>query len=310
MLKRIFSWATSSADTILALALAVLVSILGLTGNASGSLVANATVATLAVLAFAMLRDRGLHVRTRELVEKLEGNIGARGAIRTLTGQDINQAIVETRRSTEMWLYRGPTATYTRVAVLPECIQRARAVDKEFRVRLEIIDPASDAVCERHIQLYRDFSNKSGEFDMRRAVKGLRMHLYATVVAVFWHKQRYGRFSAEVAFSENTSTFRWEASSEYFMITRRDERFPAMFIGKEDPFYDLLTSELDLSFRQARRLPLEKAAGLKLSNEPTADEVRALLSKVGIELPGDFDDSDIPTIIEMALHGNNLYDQD
>lgn len=307
MLKRAFSWIFSNADTLIALIMATAVSILDLVGGASSALVGSATVATLAVVAFILLHDRKLQHQTRKAVERLEGGISAKNPIRELTGTDITQAIVDAYQNSNHWYYRGPTATYVRAAVLPDCMKRARADDTEFRVRLEILDPTSVVACERHVRLYRELAEDIGEIERRRSVKTVQIELYATIVAVCWHKRQYAKFFAEVGLSENVSTFRWEASSNYFILTRRERRFPAILIKDGDPLYPLLSSELEISFRQTRRVPLEEATGAQLSDEPSVLEVRDLLSRINLALPDSFGDDDVLAIIDKALHSKNRY---
>jgi len=305
--KRAFLWAVSNADTLVALTIAVLVSILSLAGSVSSAIVENATVATLAVLAFILLHDRKLQEGSREQFKRLEQKFDAQNPIRIVTGQDITRAIIEAQENTEQWFFRGSTATYVRTAILPDCIRRARRAGKEFRARLEILDPTSDEACENYIRLYRSLAEGPGSPEMSWTVKGTRIELYATIVAICWHRQRYEYFTAEIGLSKMASTFRWEASTHCFILTQRGPRFPAMLIEQKEPFYNLLVSELSASFRQARRVPVELAATVKLSDEPTPEEARTLFSAIGVALPSDFSDEDISTIIAEALHAENPY---
>jgi hypothetical protein len=307
-MKRAFSWAVSNADTLIALGLAVVVSVLGLAGAVSAAVVANATVLTLAVLAFIMLHDRKVQGDTREEVGRLGRKFDEHNPIRILTGMDIGRAIADARRSTEQWFFRGSTATYVRATVIPECIKQARrAGNKEFRARLEMLDPTSTVACENYVRLYQSLADGPGSPEMSWTVKGTRIELYATILAVCWHKRRYDLFTVEIGLTDAASTFRWEASSQYFILTQRGPRFPAMLIEHTDPFYSLLVSELNASFRQARHLQLELAREVYLSDEPTIEEARALFSRLGVEVPADFVGDDISEIIAKALHFENPY---
>jgi hypothetical protein len=134
------------------------------------------------------------------------------------------------------------------------------------------------------------------------------LELYATILSVCWHKQRYrSSFSVEIGLSETASTFRWEASSRYFILTQRGPRFPAILIGREEVFYKLLVLELNASFQQSRKLKLELADDVKLSDEPTTGEVRFLFSRLKIDLPSEFNDQDVSEIVAKALHAKNPY---
>jgi hypothetical protein len=305
--KRVLPWIFSNADTLIALSLAILVSILSLAGVVSTTLVANATVVTLAALAFIMLHDRKLQEDTQGLVRRLEAKFDTRNPVRTLTGASINVAITEASRNTEQWYFRGSTATYVRVAIIPECISQARRAGREFRLRLEILDPTSTVACDNYIRLYRSLAEGSNSPEASWTVKGTCIELYATIMAACWHKQRYEPLTVEIGLSTVASTFRWEVSSQHFILTQRGPRFPAMVIDREQPFYDLFISELNASFRQARRVPLELARGVHLSDRPTVKETRMLFSELGLELSSDFGDEDVLEIVAKALHDENPY---
>jgi hypothetical protein len=307
-MKRLFSWLILNADTMLALIIAVLVSILSITGAVSGTLIDGAITATLAVLAFILLRDRSLQEKTREQINRLEDKLDTHNPIRYLTGKAIDKAISDARGDTERWFFRGSTATYVRIAVLPYCIKRAQRMGSEFTARLEILDPTSATACNNYIQLYRSLADDSRSPEMSWTVKGTMIELYATILAVCWYRQRYkSSFSAEIGLSTTASTFRWEASSHCFILTQRGPQFPAMLIRREEPFCTLLVLELNASFQQARKLKLELADGVKLSHEPKIEEVRSLFSRIKIGLPADFNNDDVLEIVAKALHDEDPY---
>lgn len=305
-MRRAVSWFVSNADTMIALILAILVSILSLAGAVSTTWVTNATVATLAVLAFIMLRDRKSQEETKTLVERLEQKFDARNPVRIISGKEISRAIIEARRHTEQWYFKGSTATFVRVVIIPECIREARRGGREFRAKLEILDPTNSSACESYIRLYHSLAESPNSPEMTWTVKGTRIESYATIVAACWHKQRYDPFTIEIALSPVASAFRWEAASQYFMLTQRGPRFPAMLISHTDTLYSLFVSELNASFRQSRKLSIELVRDVRLSNEPTVQEVRALFAKLNIGLD-DISDKDVSEIIAKALHDENPY---
>jgi hypothetical protein len=307
-MKRAFQWLVSNADTMVALIISVLISILIITGTVSSTIIDGAITATLAVLAFTMLHDRRLQEKTREQISSLKDKIDVHNPIRYLTGTAIDKAILNARNETEQWLFRGSTATFVRVVVLPECIRRARRTGDEFRARLEILDPTSILACNNYVQLYQGLAQDSESPEMSWTAKGTMIESYATILAVCWYKQRYkSSFSAEIGLSTTASTFRWEASSHYFIMTQRGPHFPAMLINREEPFYKLLVLELNASFQQTRKLNLELADDVKLNDEPKIEQVRSLFERLKIDLSPDFSDEDISAIVAKALHDENPY---
>jgi hypothetical protein len=112
----------------------------------------------------------------------------------------------------------------------------------------------------------------------------------------------------QIGLSTVASTFRWELSSGYFILTQRGPRFPAMVIEKSDPYYAFWASELNASFQQARIVPVDIARDIDIADDPTVDEVRAVFATLGLDLRKDeFQDAIVQEIISKALHDSNPY---
>lgn len=305
--KRFLLWIVGNADTLVALVLAILVSLLDVTGNASLTVVTNATVVTLGVLAFILLHDRKKNDDTRAEIRKLELKIEERDSIRVLNGQDITRAVLQAQEDTEQWLFRGATATYVRTVVLPKCLEHAKKDRRGFRLRLEILDPRSEQACATYVKLNQDLAADDTGPEREWTVKGKQIELYATILAVCWHMNRSLDFIADVGLTTLVSSLRWEASSRWFIITQREPHFPAFLISRDDPLYGLFLADLNGSFRQAHQLPLKSVSKILVSDEPTVEEARAVLSQLEIGPPEDFTEDDISEIITKALHGTSPY---
>ncbi len=108
-MRRAFWGLVDEFDTGLALAIAVVVGVLGIAGVASADLVQNAILVTLGVLAISILRDRrrqdALEARTK--------------MIRLISEPEVARMLADARRQTDRWLFRGGTGTYTRAVTLP-----------------------------------------------------------------------------------------------------------------------------------------------------------------------------------------------
>lgn len=306
-MKRFFLWIGSNSDTLLALGLAILVTVLDVTGVASSTVISSATVVTLGVLAFAILHDRRTSAGTRTAIERLELKIDESRSIRVLTGADITKAIDRAQEEAEQWLFRGSTATYVRSVVLPGCLERAKETRRHFKLRLEILDPRSEQVCAAYVKLYQDLAADDSPLEREWTPRGTQIELYATILAVCWYLNRHLNFDAEIGLTNLASSFRWEASSNWFILTQRGPQYPAFLIGSEDPLYGLFLGELDGSFRQSHQLYLRPASEILVSAEPTVDEARAVFSKLEIDPPSSFTDDDILEIIAKALHDTSPY---
>ncbi|MFI9237305.1 hypothetical protein [Streptomyces sp. NPDC053079] len=315
--------------------LAGFVSVLGFLDHVDESTLGNTIALTLAVLAFSVLRDRwqeerGNAVRTEAMTEALRTlrDLPARldrlsGIDRVLvdtrttleetlgvaivTGSGISRALEEARTHTDRWYFKGATGTYVRAVTLPECIREARPTRRKLDVRLEILDPTDMNLCEDYAQLYRTLADEADGRQSAWTGDGTRRELFATILAACWHQQRYRLMDLSIGLSSVMTTFRWDLSSTSLVITQRGPRFPAMVVRRGRSYYDSWNTELHESLKQARRLPLERAAGVPLSQSPTADEVRDLFRALDVRLPDEYEDHDLLDIAQKAVRESDPY---
>jgi len=247
-----------------------------------------------------------LTVSTSEAIGRMEQRLDASASIRVLTGAAINRVLAEARRDTDEWIFRGATGTFVRETTLPECIEHARPARRRLSFTLEILDPRSEDACQRYIALHQGLAENGHSAVWKWTVKGTLQELYATILAACWHQRRYEPLEIQIGLSTVHSTLRWELSKHCLIVTTRGPGFPAMQIAANDPLYDVWGAELQASFKQSRRVPLDQARDLPLGGpggrlRPTVEEVRQLLAGLQLTLPAGFEDGDVSTIVEMAL---------
>lgn len=335
-MNRLWSRIADHADGVLALVLALVVSILDLINDkVDAGVVNNAILLCLAVLSFAVLRDRwrresaerevrtaleGASASLRGLPERLERldaiqdlvgttrqALDAAAAVRTVAGSEVAHALEEARRTTDRWTFKGGTGTYMRAVTLPECVANARRERRTLLVRLEILDPADIEVCERYARFRATVSSKPDATGEDWTTARVRKESYATVLAACWYLQQYSMLDIDIGLSSNMTRFRWDLSDKYVVMTQEDDRGAALVFDSGKFYYDCWTTELQMSREQARRVPIELAADVPLSSEPTSEEVRRLFLVLGLPLPEDFADTDLKAIVQKALHPMNPY---
>lgn len=335
-MNRLWSRIADHADGVLALMLALVVSILDLANDAiAPELVNNAILLCLAVLAFAVLRDRwrresaerevrvaleGASANLRGLPERLDNlaaiedlvsttrrALDAAAAVRTVAGSEVSHALEEARRSTDRWTFKGGTGTYMRAVTMPECVGNARRERRALLIRLEILDPGDPEVCERYARFRDTVSSKPDATGEDWTTERVRKEAYATILAACWYRQQYSLLDVDIGLSSTMTRFRWDLSDRYVVMTQEDDRGSALIFDSGKFYYDCWTTELQLSREQSRRVPIELAMDVPLSEEPTAEEVRRLFMVLGLPLPEGFTDTDTKAIIQKALNPKNPY---
>ncbi|WP_406316845.1 hypothetical protein OHA77_06565 [Streptosporangium sp. NBC_01639] len=332
-MARFGAWLGKNIDGFVALLLAVGVGVVGLLDDSidkalRDQVIESGTLLVLALLTTAILRDRWRQepaekamresfartVTLPERLERLEGVVSGAGRalqdlsiVNVLNGpEEIARAHAEARADTDRWIFKGGTGTYLRAVTLPECVAAARRERRALLMRLEIIDPGDERVCEAYARFRRSMSQEPDGTGEVWTPERTRKEAFGTILAGCWHHQRFGLLELHIGLSATMTTFRWDLSSSSLIITGEDPR-RALITRRGSFYYDSCTTELMASLEQARRVPVELARSVPLSEEPTIEEVRRLFETLGLPLPRSYTDRDIADLTRKALRAKNPY---
>jgi hypothetical protein len=333
-MKRRIIMFTQNVDALVPLILGVAVSVLGLLDLASAHVVDNSVLIVLAVLSFALLRDRWNKdsiekdakevsaetlsvIRTLQattaplaeldqLVARMQVTVEGLATVKTLRGPDIDRAFAQARRHTDRWIFKGGTGTYTRAVTLPRCVESARRERRPLQVQLEILDPTDEALCEKYTRYRTSLSSGPDGTGEPWTLDRTRKESFATVLAACWYQQKFQLLDLSMGLTSTMSTFRFDLSATRIIITQDNSEFPAMMIMSESPLYDGYATELRNSLSQARRVPFEQVEVL-FGELPGEAEVREFFAAVKLPLPEFYSAEDIRQIIEKAIHAKNPY---
>ncbi|GAB4588261.1 hypothetical protein [Nocardia sp. IFM 10818] len=335
-LRADLDWIKANTEGMVAIGLAVTMSVLGLVELVPVELVSKVIPLTLGVVAFAVLRDRWrqeaanarmLQAATeanaalgqvRECVERvgqLEGLLTSTqrvmerfAAVRFASGAEVSEALEQARNDTDRWIFKGGTGAFTRVVTLPHCVKHAVHVRRELLVRMEILDPTDLQACERFARLYRSLADGADDDAHTWSGVGTQIESYATIFAACWYKQRSAHLlDIEIGLTSVVSMVRWDLSSRLLIVTTRGPRFPAMIVEKGQPYYDSWSIELRTSFAEARKVPMDRALAVQLGSDPTVAEARSLFEALGLALPDHYTDAEVEMIVEKALRDDNPF---
>ncbi|MEV5429467.1 hypothetical protein [Streptomyces sp. NPDC052701] len=302
------AWAVRNADGVVAIAVALVIGLLDVFDeDFKPNIVSGATLLVLAALVYGSLTERRRRMADiRSATEGTSRAIEDLAMVRTLSGAEVGLAHEQARRTTARWVFKGGTGTYLRAVTLPECVLEAQRQRRSLSMKIDIINPADERVCEAYARFRRTFGDRPGgggfpEWTTERT----RKESYATVVAAVWHRQRLDTLEIDVHLSSVAPALRFDLSDSCLIITQDDPRRVALYVERGRPLYDYYVTELHQSREQAVRLVLREAT--PLSDEPTVDEVRRLLDRLGLPLPASFTDRDVGDIIDKALRAEDPY---
>ncbi|RJL34347.1 hypothetical protein [Bailinhaonella thermotolerans] len=334
-MRKWFSRIRDQVDNYLALTLAVVFSVLGLLNLSDAEVMGNAMLATLAVLAFSMIRDRARRNEEREAegaalretadrlgkglvtLRRLEEAVtrfdDVRGALagvaelEVVTGERAIAAAFEAAREhTDFWEFKGGTGTYLRARTLPELAMRARRRNQPIKVRVDILDPSDIGVCSGYaaFNAAHELSSPGGEpWDVRL----VRLNCYATVLAACWY-WRHSPLEVELGLSSTWSSQRFDVSATCMLTTVCGNGWPAYRLPAEGRLHADYRTALAVAFRQARTLPIKDAAGVPLALSPAPDEVPGLFARLGLDLDPAFGGDEVKRIVHLAVSARNPYD--
>ncbi|MEU7853191.1 hypothetical protein [Nonomuraea sp. NPDC049141] len=326
--------AKEQADTALALALAVVFSVLGVLETVSVDVVSNAILVTLAVLAFSLLRDRWRKQDTGEsvlrrfshLVNELDATLGKHREVQDLTGElapvrgllrglaevevlagpAISRAFADARRACAFWEFKGGTGTYLRAKTLPELARLSRMRSRPIHVRIQILDPDDLPLCDAYARYQQQITQELWSLDNGEGTgKNIQLSCLATILAAFQYNQG-SLLDIELSLSSVWSNQRFDRCDDYLLMTVSDKGWRAYRIRSYTKLYADYLTHLSISFRQGRPVNFSAVADTMLAEAPTVAEIRQLFEQLNLPLLS-YTDHDVAYIIQQALAPSNPY---
>lgn len=296
-MRRFGLWLLTNLDGAATFAIAATVALLAYLDVAGTEQIEAAVLLTLALIAATLLRDR-----------KLAANALAQGAaVRLVNGAEVERLEGQAHRTAGSWIFRGGTGSHLRAVTLRACVDAARRDNRPVRIQVEIIDPTDEQLCRRYAEYRGSLGSGSGGGGAGGGNSGkgssperMARGAFATILAICWYRQRFVLLQPDVGLSRTMTTFRWDISPAFALMTQEDSSAPSILFDKDMSHYRAYLRELSMSFEQARRLDITRAEEVRLSDQPTVEEVRRLFGLLRLDLPGTITDNDVVDIIGRA----------
>ncbi|MFJ4923015.1 hypothetical protein [Streptomyces sp. NPDC088725] len=302
------AWVLKNLDVVIAVGLGLTIGFLDVFGDViSDDVSSGATLLVLGTLAVGSMTERirrksdfrEASAETRRALEDL-------AMVRSLSGDQVGEALERARQQTNRWFFKGGTGTYLRAVTLPRCVEAATRQRAQLSVKVDIINPGDEKACSAYARFRQTFAPQRNPAAAEAwTTDRTRKEAYATVLAACWFRQRLDTLEISVHLSSAVPTLRFDLSETCLIITQDDPSRVNLLVSRDQPLYDYYVTELHQSREQAVRLDLRDIT--PLSDEPTVDEVRAVFGDVELPLPAVFTDGDVGEIIEKALHAQDPY---
>lgn len=307
-LERSIAWVLKNVDVVVAAGVALTIGFLDIFGDViTDDVASGATLVVLGALALGSIVER-----VRQPASINEALAGTRRAledlamVRSLSGNEVGEALRKARQRTNLWYFKGGTGTYLRAVTLPQCVSAAKEQRSQLNVKIDIVNPADERACAAYARFRQMFAGRrSAATAAAWTADRVRKESYATVLAACWYQRQLTTLEMSVHLSSAVPTLRFDLSESCLIVTQDDTSRVNLLVERGQPLYDYYVTELHQSREQATVLDLRVAAPLGL--EPTVDEVRVLFDDLRLPLPRVFTDADIGEIIEKALHAEDPY---
>lgn len=235
----------------------------------------------------------------------LEPSVATKASLEPLGPIGISEALRKSLVDTTEWMYKGGAGTYLKAVTLPENAKYAREQRKFRDISIEMIDPTNEDMCRAYSDYRRSLASQAKDGSEGWTVDRVKREAYATILMVMIMRAEEPLLRIRLGLSKTFSTFRYDLSSSYLVITNEDKRAPAIKVNKGTYFYDEYKEDLQRSFEQSRIVQVNNSEGLSRQSVSPAN-VQALFEQIGL-ISSDAQQLKLDEVIASALSPENPY---
>lgn len=218
--------------------------------------------------------------------------------------REIRELFESAMLKTEHWWYKGGCGRYFRAKTLPEIAKNARMKSAFKEIIVLILDPTNDDLCAEYAT-YKS-SLRSASKNNPWTKERVRNEIYATILDTVITKHREPLLRIDLGLTNYFSSFRFDLSSDYVIVTKEDKLAPAMQCDKGTYFYQSYRDEIMLAYNQARKInQLNTVPSLSVS-QLDSQQVEKLFIEMGLDNQG-MNRQDFDLVLNLVKDCQNPY---
>lgn len=218
--------------------------------------------------------------------------------------REIRELLEQAMLKTEHWWYKGGCGRYFRAKTLPEIAKNARIKSAFKEIIVLILDPTNDDLCAKYATYRRSLGSASQ--DQPWTKERVRNEIYATILETIITKHREPLLRIDLGLTNYFSSFRFDLSSKYVIVTKEDKLAPAMRCDRGTYFYQSYRDEIMLAYNQARKInQLSNIPPLSVS-QLNSEKVEKLFLEMGLDNQG-MNEQDFDEVLNLAKNSKNPY---
>lgn len=257
----------------------------------------------LARLFEALLASLAVTVAIGSFLFWLTPDIMKISVVEVIEPREIGPLLESAMPTTQMWWYKGGTGRYLRAKTIPNIAKHARTASLSREINVLILDPTNTDLCEAYAN-YRRSLKSAREEKSPWTFERVQRELYATILFVAATRSAEPLLRMTLSLTQHLSSFRFDLSSEYVIVTKEDKTAPAVRCDKGTYFYNSYFDEMVLIQRMAKPVTLPRTISPLATI--TRDEVRSFFATSGCSF--DLDDSAVDGIIALARASKSPYE--
>lgn len=177
----------------------------------------------------------------------LTPQIMEKSIMKVIEPKEISQLLNSAATTSRLWIFKGAGGRYTRAVTLPTMAESARHEGLGRDIKLFLINPRNENICSEYA-IYRKSlkSGRDNDWDLNK----VRDEILSTIIYTLILKHEEPLLRLEIYLLDNFSTFRYDISDKYVIITKEDKEVSALKADEGTYYYNSYIDELRLNERQ------------------------------------------------------------
>lgn len=219
--------------------------------------------------------------------------------------KEINLLLRQAVNDTKLWIYKGATGRYTRNVTMPFMVKYAKNESLPRHIKICLLDPMNTNVCQQYSKYRRSLKSTEKKKELWQENKVIEQ-IVATAISAILLKINEPIIDIELYFTNYFSTFRFDISDKYIIITKEDPEATALRADSETYFYDSYKYDFKILEEQCRKVDfdtIEHDSNLPLSLET----VELILNESKILKPEQIKNLNIKNVLSLLEGKDDPY---
>lgn len=228
-----------------------------------------------------------------------------RSVMEVVEPKEIGKLLKKASLDSRTWIFKGAAGRYTRAVTIPAMAEAARHGGIGRDIRLCLIDPADEKLCDEYATYRR--SLKSAKASTPWDSTKVRNEVVATIVSTLITKHEEPLLRIEIHLINHFSAFRLDISDYYVVVTKEDKEAAGLRADSGTYFYDSYIDDVRLTERQSKKVIFDDMTKIISRDAYDKDKLRAFIEDIKILSNADIQLLNLDAILKSIQDFKNPY---